>query len=68
MSTPSQNKYGHIDTFQELELEITRKQFELTLAEKQLEIATLEMRYQLDPRRLINSLWKKAIQYVLKLF
>lgn len=68
MSPSVNNPYSHIDTFQELELEIARKQFEMTLAEKQLEIASLEMRYQLEPSRLLNSLWKKAIQYILNLF
>jgi len=68
MSRVQNYRYQHVDTFQELEQEITNKQFELTLAEKQLEMATLEIRYQLEPRRLMSSLWKKGIQYLINLF
>lgn len=68
MSKVQNYRYQHVDTFQELEQEITNKQFELTLAEKQLEMATLEIRYQLEPRRLMSSLWKKGIQYLINLF
>jgi len=68
MSRVQNYRYQHVDTFQELEQEITNKQFELTLAEKQLEMTTLEIRYQLEPRRLMSSLWKKGIQYLINLF
>ena len=59
MSKVQNYRYQHVDTFQELEQE---------MAEKQLEMATLEIRYQLEPRRLMSSLWKKGIQYLINLF
>ncbi|MFT3739125.1 MAG: hypothetical protein QM786_10225 [Breznakibacter sp.] len=61
-------KYQSIKSFKDLEFEIERKQLEVSVLEKQIEISTYELKYHLDPKRLLKFAWQKALGYVTRLF
>lgn len=68
MTIPSKHRYAHITSLKELRQEQTHLHYKVLIAEKSMELKVVELKYELDPKRLLSHLWEPIFMWLTGVF
>ncbi len=68
MNKQHNNPYAHIKSLKELRQEEIKLRYQLTITEKSMALKVMELKYELDPERLMMHAWENALTFFIRLF
>lgn len=68
MTQKTNHRYAHITSLKELRQEQIHLHYKVLIAEKSMELKVVELKYELDPKRLMSHLWEPIFMWLTGVF
>lgn len=68
MTKATNHRYAHITSLKELRQEQIHLHYKVLIAEKSMELKVVELKYELDPKRLMSHLWEPIFMWLTGVF